>query len=276
MSLGIAFKGPEGVVLAADSRVTLTGQTTPPGSPHPVLLPATYDNATKLLSVKGQNFVGAVTYGTGAIGTSAPRTAHSFVPEFEQELAARNTGRLPVQAFAAELGTFFLQRWQQAGMPATMSAGQDMYFLVGGYDDGEAYGKVFEVTVPGSPTPRELNTGEFGIAWGGQPQFVERLLTGFDPGLPALAQQQLSLSDVQTAALMKRLREGLAIPIPYQFLPLQDSIDLAIFLIRATIQLQTWTVAIRGVGGSIDLATVTRVEGFKYIQQKSIAGERKP
>lgn len=47
MSLGIAFKGPEGIVLAADSRVTLMTQL----AGQNILLPATYDNATKMLSV---------------------------------------------------------------------------------------------------------------------------------------------------------------------------------------------------------------------------------
>ena len=82
MSIGIAFKGPEGIVLAADSRVTLTGQR--PNSN--VLVEAHYDNATKLLKVRGQDFVGAVTYGLGALGDREPRTAHSYLPEFESEL----------------------------------------------------------------------------------------------------------------------------------------------------------------------------------------------
>ena len=49
MSLAIVFKGPEGIVLAADSRVTLsTEQTDAQG--NKTILPATYDNATKLLT----------------------------------------------------------------------------------------------------------------------------------------------------------------------------------------------------------------------------------
>ena len=62
-------------------------------------------------------------------------------------------------------------------------------------------------------------------------------------------------------------------PIPYQFLPLQDCVDLSIFLIRTTIKLQTWLVGVRGVGGAIDVATITRIEGFRAIQQKRIVGE---
>ncbi len=53
MSLGMVFKGPEGIVLAADSRMTLQFQQ--PAAPTPVLIPAIYDNATKLLKVTGQD-----------------------------------------------------------------------------------------------------------------------------------------------------------------------------------------------------------------------------
>src|SRR5437867_59608 len=102
MSLGIAFKGPEGIVLAADSRVTLGILAQDPAGAQ-IQIPATYDNATKLLHVSGQEYVGAVTYGLGAIGVQEPRTAHSFIPEFEQELARAQTARLTVLAFAQQL-----------------------------------------------------------------------------------------------------------------------------------------------------------------------------
>jgi len=269
MSLGIAFKGPEGIVLAADSRVTLMAQMQQPTLPTPMLLPATYDNATKLLRVKGQDYVGAVTYGAGAIGATEPRTAHSYIPEFEQELA--DTDRLSTDAFTKRLADFFLAR-----MPGPVPAGQDMFFLIGGYDEGEAYGHVFEISIPNNPTPREhnANAGEFGITWGGQKEYTERLLNGFDVSLTNLTQQFLNLTDAQKDGLIAHLKQNLGLRIPYQFLPLQDCVDVAIFMIRTTIMLQTWSVSVRGVGGLIDLATVTRTEGFQYIQQKSIIGER--
>ena len=76
MSLGVAIKGPEGVVLAADCRVTIGAQ-----APNRPQIMVHYDNATKLLNFsEPHNFVGAVTYGLGLIGQ---RTAHSYLPEFE-------------------------------------------------------------------------------------------------------------------------------------------------------------------------------------------------
>lgn len=270
MSLGIAFKGPEGIVLAADSRVTLTAQV--PG--QNMLLPATYDNATKLLQITGQNYAGAVTYGLGAIGQQQPRTAHSFMPEFEEEL--RGSQRLPVEEFAGKLSEFFVKQWGKE-MPANYQ-GPDMVFLVGGYDEGMPYGRVFEVDIPSNPTPKEWNAGAgtFGITWGGQREFTERLIQGFDDSLPLVAQEFLGLpddQDDQRDALREHLKGQLSVRIPYQFLPLQDCVDLAIFLIRTTMTIQTWLVGVRGVGGLIDVATITRTEGFRPIQQKVIMGE---
>src|ERR1019366_3678269 len=114
----------------------------------------TFDNATKLLKVNGQEHVGAITYGAGAIGQQEPRTAHSFMPEFEGSLPANQ--RLSVQDFARRLSEFFVARWTGANMPNPVPLGQDMVFLVGGYDEGAAYGRVFEIYVPSRPDPREV------------------------------------------------------------------------------------------------------------------------
>lgn len=267
MSLGIAFKGPEGIVLAADSRVTLTAQLP---NQKGMIFPATYDNATKLLRVTGQDFVGAITYGAGAIGQKDFRTPHSFMPEFEQELQAK---RLSVKAFARRLGEFFQRQWT-AGMPKTYK-GPDMQFMVGGYDKGAPYGRVFQVSIPSAPKPIERNLGQgvFGISWGGQIEFTDRLIQGFDTALPAIVQQHLSLSESQRDILTGHLKSQLSVRIPYQFLPLQDCVDLSIFLIRTTMKIQTWLVGVRGVGGAIDVATITRTDGFQPVQEKRIIGE---
>jgi len=273
MSLGIAFKGPEGIVLAADSRVTLTAQLQQPNQP-PIILPSTFDNAVKLLSVKGQKYVGAVTYGAGAIGQAEPRTAHSYIPEFEQELGNANpdANRLSVEDFSSRLSHFFLKKWQDQKMP---SKGQDMAFLVGGYDKGAPYGRVFEFFIPSLPTPVEKNSGigEFGLVWGGQREYADRLIQGFDDRLPELAKGFLNLDDQKRDEFRLRLKAQLQPPVPFAFLPLQDCVDFSIFLIRTTITMQHWLVGLRGVGGAIDVAVITRTDGFVEIQKKKIKGE---
>lgn len=151
-----------------------------------------------------------------------------------------------------------------------------MTFLVGGYDENEPYGKLFVFDVPTSPKPKELHSGsdEFGMVWGGQKDFTDRLMAGFDAQLLDIAQEILSLADDQKDKLGNQLKERLQANIPFPFLPLQDCVDLSILLVRTTIAIQNWIAGVRGVGGPIDVATITRTDGFRHIQQKSITGER--
>lgn len=264
MSLGIVIKGPEGLVLAAESRVTLTAQL-----PQGQSLHVNFDHATKLLAFASpHNYVGSVTYGQAAIGQQALRTAASYIPEFEASLPQNH---LPVVDFAQHLSDFFLQQWQ-ANMPANYS-GSDMTFVVGGFDDGAAYGRVFQFGIPSASTPVEMNPDpEFGITWGGQHEIMSRLLTGYDPSLPGKVAQALNLQPAQIATLQQVLN-GLQLPIPVTVLALQDCVDLAIFCGRTTIAAQKLIVTIRGVGGPIDVATITRQNGLTFVQREQIVGE---
>jgi hypothetical protein len=283
MSLGIAIKGPEGIVLAADSRVTLFNQiqAAPPPAP-PMLIPATFDSATKLLNIRSnrktdgkESYVAAVTYGTGAIiGSNQPRTAHSFLPELDNEIGEE---RLSVRKFAEVLGDFFMRQWKAAQMHIPLLPGeQDMVFLVGGYDETEPYGKVFEVFVPTNPAPVErIPMGEFGIIWGGQRNIADRIFQGFDGAAAGAIFDFFHVPAQQRgSSLENHLKQQLMLKIPIAFLPLQDCVDLATFIVRATSLLQEWTIDVRGVGGAIDVATITRTQGFRPIRVKTISGER--
>lgn len=264
MSLGVVIKGPEGVVLSTDSRVTLEGH--PPEGP-PIVV--NFDNATKLLKFGGkQSHVGAVTYGAAIIGL---RTAHSYLPEFEQEF--KDELRLAILEFSKKLSAFFQKRWDEA-TPKDY-AGPGMTFIVGGYDEGAAYGRVFLFEIPGKPEPIEQNPGDqnFGMTWGGQLQITSRLIHGFDPALAQILRQKLQIKETELTQLLDVIRQQLMFTIPYNVLPLQDCVDLATFMVRTTITAQALSVGIRGVGGPIEVATIIRTDGFKYVQRKRIRGE---
>jgi hypothetical protein len=264
MSLGIVIKGPEGLVLAAESRVTLlipqmNGQQ----------LVNNFDNATKVLSFSGNNNgIGAVTYGLGALGG---RTANSYLPEFEAGLGA-DSPRLPVGQFANSLSGFFMNQWGLSNQQPNNSP--DMAFIVGGYDSGDPYGKVFRFFVPGNPVPEELNSSpQFGLTWGGQHEIVDRLIHGFDPKIFDIAATALNLTPLQLQTFANAAANQLQLPMPLDSMALQDCVDLAIFFIRTTITLQRLTVGIRGCGGPIDVAIITRNDGLTFIQRKQVIGE---
>jgi hypothetical protein len=216
MSLGMVFKGPEGIVLGADSRVTLTLSGVPSGAAAPMLIPASYDNATKLLKVVGQDFVAAITYGVGAIGQASPRTAHSFLPEFEAELA-QQPGRLPVEDYAARLGDFFNRQWQ-ATMPVGVSTG-NMVFLIAGYNENEAYGRVYQLMVPSATVPVEQNVNEFGLTYGGQTDISERILNRIDRLTIQSIAAHLNLAPNMADPLFVMIRQNQALKSLIHFYP---------------------------------------------------------
>lgn len=266
MSLGVVIKGPEGIVLATDSRITLEAQRK--GSPIP---PVNFDNTTKLLSFsEPHNYVGVVTYGAAVIGL---RTAHSLIPEFEQEILSKEEARLTIKEYGDKLSIFFNKRWKDT-MPSDYK-GPNMTFIVGGYDPDAAYGKIFLFEIPGQPDPKPRHEGnnDFGMTWGGQLEVVSRLIHGFDPTAVEIIKKTLNLDDKQRDQIYQAIRQELEYPIPYMVLPLQDCVNLAVFLVRATMTAQHLAVGIRGVGGPIDVAVITRTKPLDYVQQKQIHGE---
>lgn len=259
MSLGIVVRGPEGLVLAAESRITLAAQV--PGS-SPIHV--NFDNANKVISFsKPHNYIGVVTYGLGAIGL---RSAASYIPEFEANLP---DDRITIKEFAEKLSEFFMTQWD-INMPSKYT-GPPMVFVVAGFNEKEPYGTVYTISIPSKPELLEYEG--FGMSWGGQRDIVDRLINGYDVKLPGILTKSLGLNQEQINNVKTSL-VPLNMRIPYNALPLQDCVDLAIFFIRTTISAQKLTVGIRGCGGPIDVAIITRREGFKFVQKKDITGEK--
>ena len=227
-----------------------------------------FDNATKLLTFADPHrWVGAVTYGDAVIGA---RTAHSFIPEFELELGKK---RLPVFKYAERLSEFFLKHWKESGMAETGGNSQGMSFVVSGYDEGEPYGTVFLFNVPNAINPEPRNPDDFGMTWGGQLAIASRIIHGHDPALLPFLREQLRESGSQIDDLEGMLKARFEYTIPYNMLPLQDCVDLAIFLVRTTITAQNLAVGVRGVGGTIEVATISRTDGLQWVQKKELHGE---
>jgi len=269
MSLGVVIKGTEGLVIAADSRVTLEAKR--PGQ-NPIQI--NFDNATKLLTFQEPHkYVAAVTYGLAVIGK---RTAHSFMPEFEQDNFKNTEERIKIKEYAKKLSDFFLLQWEKSSMPKSSDfKGPGMTFIVGGYDPEAAYGSVYIFDIPNNPDPKQRNMDNFGMTWGGQLQIATRIIHGWDPIFMSIIKKELNLDDKKISELEKKLKSELAFPIPYDVLPLQDCVDLAIFLLKSTVQAQQLAIGIRGVGGPIEVAIIRRTDGVEFIQKKKIRGELK-
>ena len=260
MSLGVVIKSPSGIVMAADSRVTLQVTNTLTAASFPVH----YDNALKVLRFNPPHtHVAAVTYGQATIPGEA-RTVDGYLPELEAHLPKK---RVKVEEYATQIARFFADQWPN---PVPPDSGT-MHFYVAGYDDGEPYGRYFEVTVPTNATPRELHANDFGIGWGGQREIVDRVIKGHEDGLAAALVARLGLTPEQITQLQQVLLEQ-QLSLPVQVMALQDCVDLAITLIRTTIRVQQLAIQLRGVGGPVDVVAITRTEGVHDVQVKTVHG----
>jgi 20S proteasome alpha/beta subunit len=83
------------------------------------------------------------------------------------------------------------------------------------------------------------------------------------------------VTDPDKKDILRQALGGIQMPIAIEAMALQDCVDLAIFFIRTTISAQRLTVGIRGVGGPIDVAVITKEEDLRFVQKKKITGEAK-
>jgi hypothetical protein len=264
MTLAIAFKGREGIVLAADSRDTLLSGTrttrTDDSTPgvrvigiRETLTISYFDNAIKLFQVPGQSHIGFVVSGATLIGED-PRSFAGYLPDLADELTATYAGeRVMVEDIARKVGEFYHEVWEDT--PNRVPRDK-IHFLVAGFNEGEPYGRIYEFAVPDELDPAERLAGELGIATIGEDSIAKRILYGFD--------------DKISNFVAEEKRKELLLPIPYLNLNLQDFVGLGQFLIRATSDAQQWTTSSQGVGGPIDAAAISRTEGLRFARRKII------
>ena len=145
-------------------------------------------------------------------------------------------------------------------------------FIVGGFNKDNPYAEVYEIVIPDSPTPKLMSNDEFGVWWGGQREIVDRVFNAIDANFHAKIEESLSLTDAQKQTI-KDEQTKFALPINPRVLALQDCVKLALTMIRTTIDFQALAFSQRGVGGHIDIATITKEDGLHFVQRKKINGE---
>ena len=262
MTLIITCKGPEGLALAADSRATIT-VTTDSGEQG-----ITYvDTATKLFALADQPYVGLLAWGQYFFGNG--RSIAGAIPELEMRLAKRSGGRrLTVAEVASEASAFFAEQWR--AVDAQPAGNGSMWFQVAGFDEGDPQGQRYQVGIPSRPAPEKFSDN-VGISWGGQSELVARVMNGVDPAAIEIAKSELTLRNNQVQRLDSRWHDELALKLRPDGLPLQSSVDLAVYLVTMTVAAQSFTYGgIQGVGGPIDVATITQADGFQWVRRKQI------
>jgi hypothetical protein len=239
MSLVITLWVREGIVLASDSRLTLSS-TVPAGDKQLVnVAVAQSDSSYKTFLLPPG--IGISTYGAAEIaGVPIAGFVESFI-EQQQALGTR-----PVQAVAVSLLEFF----------RAMTPCPKVQFHVAGYektnDRSEQF--VFGVDVAANTNKRVNPPNDQGAAWGGEFDILSRLL--------------MPLAELDGRGQVSRVLPHY--PVPWQFLTLQDAVDFAVFAIRSTSDAIRFQPRPKTVGGPIDVLVI-KPTGASFVKRKQLS-----
>ncbi len=260
MTIIVSVKINDGIVMAADSAGTMgSGQV--------------YTHANKITNLCEGLPIGAMSTGAGGIGNESVET-------LLKDLRRRFDGRDPVgpewrldhasytmEAVAHRLRSFLFDE-----KAALCPDPTNLQLRVCGYSAGRPLAEVWEVSMAGRvcPPPRRImDENGFGVLWDGQYEALNRLILGLGVDIgDALVRHGVSpqhASRVQEG-LVRDLYATLAVPA----MPIQDAIDLARFLVETTIGFVRFAVFLpKSVGGAVEIAAITKHEGFRWVQRKS-------
>jgi Proteasome subunit len=259
--VGLALS--DGLVLAADSRLTLSVPSTRPG------YKIVSDAASKLFNIGS---IGIATFGEAFL---LGRSINSFVSEYDVTLKDKKPTTVEVVAeqFSAFFGKYYDQHVQSNKSKPSVG------FIFAGYDKNSV-GRLMEVNFPGKRKPSNLDNDTHenqGAVWRGQIDVISRLIKGFDPSLGSLS-TLTGLDENQRKKFTAELA-GLQYWIPFDYLMLQDGIDLALTLVQATVDMQRFSFgthasqgAVPGVGGYVDVIAVTP-SGLTWVKKKSLSAK---
>lgn len=270
MTIAISVKVNDGVVLAADSASTIITDNN--------AVVNVYNNANKVFNLRKGLPIGATTWGLGSIGQASISTLMKDLRRrFSGEDPSHHDWHLDAENYTVEAVANRVREfmYEEQYVPLFDSQSPDprlgMGFLVAGYSAGETIADEFEIHMDtgGSAAPVRVRAQtDVGIAWHGQPEAVSRVVLGFGTALPSVLVDRLGVPEEQTAAVIDVLRESLGANLVVPAMPIQDAIDLAEFLVGLSISYSRFMPGASTVGGPIEVAAITKHEGFKWIRRK--------
>jgi hypothetical protein len=197
-----------------------------------------------------------MTWGNGSINNESIST---LVKDFRKESKEKEYD--PVEAIVNEFRLFL----ENKITPET-----SLGFLIAGYSKGEGHPEMFLININDGKIeePEELNADDpLSISWFGETLFLTRLLLGFDERLLEIFEDN-GVDGETINNILRNCREKLQLPLGVPAMPIKDAIDLVKFLADISVNSSRFVPGAQVIGGPIDIAVITKHEGFKWIQRK--------
>jgi 20S proteasome alpha/beta subunit len=267
MTIAISVKVHNGVVLAADSASTLSGKT-PSGQIGVVNI---FTTARKIFNLYKGEPIGLITWGSGSIGHASISTlAKDLREKFKKDDNYKiNKHSYQLKDIATLARRFF---FEEIYTQEFQNEAEKPYigFIIAGYSKGEGLPEEWEIKIDKGdcPPPNLIRPkDQTGISWRGEIEAIMRLVNGYGMGLPNVL-SELGITGKKLQKAMTLINNNLRVPLSYPPMPIQDAIDLADFLAQATIMFSRFTPGAPTVGGPIDIAAITKHEGFRWVRRK--------
>ena len=290
MTIAMCYVTPEGVVLGADSTLSLIVSTAGATGYH------YFNHNQKLLEIGRESTLGIVTWGLGSLEGLSYRTlvallADQLAPHLDHaspQAAATAWANLFFPKYAATIANVAEWTALKAKQPHDPNAAAPdparrtkeeekrfedwrasltVGFCIGGHALPDripmAYSIFFKPTDASPPVPTPIGTGQCGF-WG-VPNMIERLIFGRDAQLKdsIKASGSWTGTDAQLEALLNKHQ------LIHGSLPIRDAIDFVHACIYSTIKGIKFSNLPQVCGGDIELAVITSDRNFRWVKHKS-------
>ena len=150
-----------------------------------------------------------------------------------------------------------------------LSNDESIGFLLAGYSNGGDQEIILiNVDCGNVENPVELNKDDpLAVLWFGDTDFITRYLLGFDERLSIILKNN-NVDDDVIEDIISNCKDDLQLPLGVPAMPIQDAIDLVRFLADISVNSSRFVPGAQVIGGSIDIAVITKHEGFKWISRK--------
>lgn len=268
MTIAITLKVNDGVVVASDSATTMSF-----GSEGNV-----YNHADKLFNLHKGAPIAGVGFGLGNIG---PASLATLMKDLRARLSESghamhlDSKTYTIEGVAKTVKEFLFDEHYKPFYDSVSGIDRKDWpylgMMISGYSAGEPKPEVWRVTIAGgdakvtSDSTREALTG---FTWGGDGSAVQRLILGFDWRLPEGLAKEMKVAPEAMLETIKKVAGTLEPMFLPSSMPIQDVIDFAHYLVDMSAKYSRYTPGYQTIGGPIDIAAVTKHEGFKWVRRK--------
>lgn len=260
MTVLVSVKVNDGVVMAADSASSFASGMV-------------YYNSHKIMNLHAGLPVGIMTIGAGGIGSESIET---LLKDLRCRFSGNDAlhmdwkldlGNYTMGAIATRLQEFLFGEKSTADSVDTWTK-----LRLCGYSAGRTLAEVWEVNLMGGecPPPRCIQgEQEFGLRWDDEYAALDRLVFGLGTRFNEFVFKH-GLSADEAAELREKLVPDLYELLFVEAMPIQDAIELARYLAGTTVGFIRYSVLRpKTVGGPIEIAAITKHEGFQWAQRRS-------